>query len=443
MALESAVLPRLRAAREKLDSRDLAGAIATYEEVLASAGDRADVLTTISGDLGSTGHPGPIIELIGPRYDVERHGPAAGLNLLQAYLAVRNPEAAQHMLDMLFSLNRPELEDRLFGYSRAISEIITQIAVRGSAERTINDLQALGVDAEAAGEAAAAAPPAPTISMATISKPIWYYGLEEAAPGILPPKEGKLRRIAFAQLALTEVADPKAALEDPADELARLARGLPLWFAEAFTFSPLYAPVAAVGQREMPGGIRRPMVFSAEWTPDNLRQLLESSSEGLDYVFTGSVRQKAGDYDLTLRVWEMKKFRERKTFSVRWTPATADRELSALMAQVRQFMEWAPYPGSAGLRYAEPASPRAWADALQISLELFLATKGVIGKEALLPPGPALAALGPHAASSAAASLAWLTILSRALALELPADADFPPLAPDPVVGAAQAALGL
>ena len=441
MALESAVLPRLRAAREKLDSRDLAGAIAVYEEVLASAGDRADVLTTISGDLGSTGHPGPIIELIGPRYDVERHGPAAGLNLLQAYLAVRNPEAAQHMLDMLFSLNRPELEDRLFGYSRAISEIITQIAVRGSAERTINDLQALGVDAEAAGEAAAAAPPAPTISMATISKPIWYYGLEEAAPGILPPKEGKLRRIAFAQLALTEVADPKAALEDPADELARLARGLPLWFAEAFNVFPAHAPVAAVGQREMPGGIRRPMVFSAEWTPEtcaSCRELVRGPRLRLHRKRPPEGRGLRPDPP---RLGN-EKFRERKTFSVRWTPATADRELSALMAQVRQFMEWAPYPGAPGsaTRSRRPPGPG------RTRSNLTRTFPGHEGSHRQGGPASSRArsrALGPHAASSAAASLAWLTILSRALALELPADADFPPLAPDPVVGAAQAALGL
>ena len=56
----------------------LPGALAIYEEVLAASGDRADVLVAISGDLGSHGHVAEIIELVAPRYDAERHGPATG-----------------------------------------------------------------------------------------------------------------------------------------------------------------------------------------------------------------------------------------------------------------------------------------------------------------------------------------------------------------------------
>src|SRR4051812_38240773 len=121
----AAVKPRLATAREKLEAKDLPGAMVVYEEILTSgSGDRADVLVAISGDLGSHGHVAEIIELIAPRYDATRHGPATGLNLLQAYLAVRNADAAQHVLDILFTLNRPELEERLHGFSNAIAEIL-------------------------------------------------------------------------------------------------------------------------------------------------------------------------------------------------------------------------------------------------------------------------------------------------------------------------------
>jgi hypothetical protein len=123
-ASPSPVAPRLIQARECLEVRDLPGAMAIYEEVLAAAGERPDVLVTISGDLGSTGHVEQIIELIAPRYDAERHGPATGINLLQAYLATRNPQAAQHVLDLLFTLQNPEIEDRLWGFSNAIGEMI-------------------------------------------------------------------------------------------------------------------------------------------------------------------------------------------------------------------------------------------------------------------------------------------------------------------------------
>src|SRR3954466_16257972 len=131
----SGVPARLAAAREKLEAKDLPGAIAIYEELLATSGDRADVLVAISGDLGTQGHIAEIIELIAPRYDADRHGPATGLNLLQAYLAARNADAAQHVLDILFGLNRPDLEDRLHGFSNAIAEILAspdQVAPSGA-----------------------------------------------------------------------------------------------------------------------------------------------------------------------------------------------------------------------------------------------------------------------------------------------------------------------
>jgi len=156
------VAPRLAAARERLDAGDLPGALAIYDEVLAVGGDRADVLVTISGDLGSTGNIRPIIDLVAPRYDAGRHGPATGLNLVQAFLAVGDADAAQHVLDILFALNRPELEDRLHGFSNAIAELMSQGAVAGI-------------------PGAAAPEPAPEekgVALVTISRPIWAYGLE-------------------------------------------------------------------------------------------------------------------------------------------------------------------------------------------------------------------------------------------------------------------------
>ena len=195
---------------------------------------------------------------------------------------------------------------------------------------------------------------------------------------------------------------------------------------------------------ETAAGARRPMIFAAEWMLDNLRQLLDSTKGGLDFVITGALKHQSGDYEINLRVWEMKKFRERKQFTARWTPATADAELLRLQSQVRQFMEWAPYPAGVGLAYSPPRAPRAWLEALSASLGLFLAGKEIFPRHLVSPPGPALAALAPLAAGDAAASLAWLTLLSRARELGLPdTDAPVPPLAPDPVVAQARLALGL
>lgn len=392
----AAVPARLAAAREKLDAKDLAGALVIYEELLAQSGDRADVLVGISGDLGTHGHIAEIVELIAPRYDAERHGPATGLNLLQAYLALRNVDAAQHVLDILFALNRPELEERLYGFSNAIAELLNE--------------RHMPVEA---GPQGALPEGAPKIGLATLSKPVWFYGLEPLAEKVLPPKGAKLRKIAFAQLAAPGAyPDLGAALKQPEDELGRLARALPLWFAETFYFSPHYLPSAAVGIISAPNEPSRAMLFNAEWSQENLRQLEETTEGGLDYVFTGAIRQQAGDYELLLRVWEIKKFRERKTFTARWTPATADAELLKLHEQIRAFMEWS--PEKAGVPYAVPVAPRQWLDTLAASLATFLAEKNLANSEQVPVAKETLQSAGRQAAGSTTASLAYLTLRSRA-----------------------------
>lgn len=407
---------RLEAARAKLDAEDLPGAMAIYEEVLATAGDRPDVLVTISADLGITGHLPEIIELVAPRYDAERHGPATGINLLQAYLALRQPEAAQHVLDILFALNRPDLEQRLYGFSNALAELINS-----------PDLPPLD-----GGPAPAAIP---TVSLISISKPIWYYGLE-AIDGLLPAKSDKLRRIAFTQLAQPELKNVVEAMSRPEDELGRFSRGLPLWFAEAFYASSHYKPIAAIGL--MPKNYYA--IFGSEWTPDNLRQLVASCEGGLDYILTGAIRPVSGGHELILRLWEVKKLRERKQFTARWTPATADAELAKLHEQVRLFMEW--NQDNTGVPYAAPASPLAWIDTLGLSQSLFLAGKDLLPPEQLSLAAPVIAAAQQAAATDERAALAWLTLTQRAKATGQAWPAEAVALKSSPLVEQAQAVIG-
>lgn len=419
------VKPRLVLAREKIEAKDLPAALAIYEEILAGgAGDRADVLVAISGDLGSHGHVAEIVELVAPRYDADRHGPATGLNLLQAYLAVGNADAAQHVLDILFALNRAELEDRLHGFSNAIAELLA--APGPTAADPTN-----GVPADAA-----------KIGLITVSKPVWFYGLEPLQAQVLPPKEGRLRRIAFAQLALPGRGGKPMAVEpkDSADELGRLSRALPLWFAETFYFSPSYSPVAAIALMTPPQGESRLVDFGAEWSLENLRQLVDTTEGGLDYIVSGALRAVAGDYEVLLRVWEVKSFRERKSFNVRWTPATADSALARLHADVRAYMEWS--PASAALAYTIPTQPRAWLETLDASLGLFLVEKKVLPAMQLTSVEADLKAVAARAGGGEAASLAFLTLSTRVAKMGLGAAAAAE-LARSPLVTEAKKMFGL
>ena len=419
-AIAGSVLPTLLAAREKLELRDLPGALALYEEVLATAGDRPDVLVTISGDLGTTGHIEPIVQLVAPRYDAERHGPATGINLLQAYLALRNPGAAQHVLDLLFALEKPNLEERLWGFSNAIAEMI-------EAQRQ-GRLAPPGAPGEKARH----------VSLVSISKPIWTYGLE-TLPGLLPAKSDRLRRVAFAQLATPGLEDLDTRAQQPEDALGRFARGFPLWLAETLHWSPAYAAFAAIGATER----AHYALFSTEWTTDNLRQLVETAGDKPDYVLTGTLADNQGDTTLFLRLWEVKTFRERKAFETRWTPATADNALAKLHDQLRLFFEWKPAADTTSLTYVPPVSPTAWIDLLAASLTHFLADKGVLPREHLAPlPLAATTSVNSAAPDAIPQALARLTLADRATRLNLP-PLDLTTLPATPLVTIARAHLGL
>jgi hypothetical protein len=361
------VIPRMAEARAKLDVRDLPGAMAIYQEVLATAGARPDVLVSLSGELGVRGHVRELIELVAPHYDAQRHGPATGLNLLQAFIAVRDIASAQHLLDILFALNRPELEDRLFGFSNAIGELM---AGHEAAALSAEQLKSAG---------GAAAPEPAKVSLASISKPVWFYGLEDAAPHLQPAKSGKLRRVAFAQCSVPGLPESMERSAHPEDELGRFCRGFALWSAETFAASAGYDPVAAVGLSNH----QHYVLFPVEWTTDNLRELNETSSGGLDFVVTSALRNRNDDFELVLRIWEVRKFRELKQFATRWTPATADAALAQFHAQIRQYMEWSALPD--GLAYAPPASPSAHIQALGATLTQFLGTKGVLAPAQVEP----------------------------------------------------------
>ncbi len=422
LVVAGAIMPLLVAAREKLKANDLPGAMAIYEQVLAGASDRSDVLMTISADLGTTGHVSEIIELLAPRYDLEKHGAAAGFNLLQAYLATRNTDAAQHLLDLLFSLQRPELEARLVGFSKALSELFIS-------DNEVSEAPA--PNAPAGGQ---------KINLVSISKPIWSYGLEAQHAAILPQVDGKLRRVAFAQLSLPGMPGVMESAARPEDDNARLTRAFALWMAETFSFSAGYEAIAALGLM----GQEHYALFPVEWTAENLRQLNESSNgKALDYIVAGWFRAHNNDFELGVRIWEVKKFRELKSFAVRFAPATANEALLKIHGQLRTYMEWTALPSGNGLSYELPSDPFAYLQALGASISLFL------GEKALLPVGHVRLEVAPfvHVAKASPgnvrAQLALVTALQRLQALGAPVDEEALALARAWLATEAAQALGL
>jgi len=105
--------PQLWIAREKLKQGDRPAALALYEEALASAADRGDVLMMITGDLGNAGALDDLIRLAAPHYTPEVHGPRAGMNIARAYTQLGRTDEARSLVRRLQAMNWPPFAEAL------------------------------------------------------------------------------------------------------------------------------------------------------------------------------------------------------------------------------------------------------------------------------------------------------------------------------------------
>lgn len=286
----------------------------------------------------------------------------------------------------------------------------------------------------------ASARPATTsgeISFVSIAKPVWSYGLETIS-GLLPPKSGPAKRIAFAQLATPGLPDLRERLARPEDELGRLARGLPLWLAETMYFSTRYTPIAVIALLDY----SRHVLIPQPWSRANIQQIIDTAADGLDYVVSGMLTEDAGgERSLTLSLWDVAKATERKTWSVRWRPETADRELAAFQQHFRLFMEWTEHPSGNGIAYAPSAQPARWIQAHGACVSMFLAEKVSLNRDTIALTPEVIDLVAEQAVTGEAASLAWLTLSNRARRLGLVGSVPAVQLLPTERVKAAGAAL--
>lgn len=104
--------------RRKLKDGDLEGAVDRFRRVLDVAGDRSDVLFTVSGDLGLANRENLVLELVLPRFDPQRHDPRAGFNLVSALRASGRMKEARSLLARV----RPWVQPQQMEILRALEQ---------------------------------------------------------------------------------------------------------------------------------------------------------------------------------------------------------------------------------------------------------------------------------------------------------------------------------
>ncbi len=105
--------PQLWLARRLLEQKKIDSAISIYRKVLESAPEAGDALMTISGDLGNNGYLAQMLDLTLPFYKPEKHGPMAGLNLIQASIQLGEKETGLKLCESVERLQRYDLKQYL------------------------------------------------------------------------------------------------------------------------------------------------------------------------------------------------------------------------------------------------------------------------------------------------------------------------------------------
>ena len=198
---------RTALARHRLDARDLEGASKLHREALDMVRGQvpADILMTITGDLGRRGYLKNLLEIGTEHFDIDRHGMTVANNLIKAYLDTGQSKQARALVERLFAFNRPDWKPTLSHWD---SEILK-------------------------AEAARNAPVGDKVEMAmyVIEGPVWAHPQSPVARLFPPPPKDAPLVVFIGSTAETPNA-PATPQVQLADQAGRLSRILPLYLAE-------------------------------------------------------------------------------------------------------------------------------------------------------------------------------------------------------------------
>lgn len=343
-------------ARKALEANDLETALGLYKTVLDRAPDDPEALMMISGDLGNNGYVEQIVRVLGPVYVPEKHGPYAGLNLLQAYLATKDLAGARRVLHELFELNRPDLRAHLVRFSE-------------ECDKLKDELEPMTQD-----------PALSAIEWSLLPTPVWYPDLDDPV-WLLPKKRPDAPRILFVTLANTTRMGTQAPVKQKTDEIGRLTRSVPLYLAEVFLYETVFAAAAAL---PLVNG-HYPVVSGVNWSKEQVMALARAGARAMDYVVTGSIAEEAGEYVMAFHVWNIAAEEETASFAQTGGKSKIGRIVAALHGDLLQFFARPAQPSSLPISgvYRAPGAEiiGEYLAAVAQSLALLLARRAGAGDE--------------------------------------------------------------
>lgn len=274
-ALPGSWRPQLWLARHHLENAEVERALALYRKILVDGIYAADALMMISGDLGKNGHEAIIIDLLLPVYDVHRHSPQAGFNLLEAMIRQKRVLEGEGLLSRLYALGLAPYKQHLDHYAERLQ------AVRVATD-TVRPVDPGKLD----------------IRTLVLDRPVWSYGLNHPKWLFRQKSEGA-EKVIFVPLALA-ARESDEAHEQREDDAGRLSRALPLYFAESVHYwtdriGAFHLPVVVGGG---------PVVSSREADGAALCAHFPGAAA---FIVTGCLEEPSGErpWDLSVKIWQV------------------------------------------------------------------------------------------------------------------------------------------
>ncbi|MGI6030836.1 MAG: hypothetical protein ACOX7F_04960 [Eubacteriales bacterium] len=273
--LKDSWLPQLYLARDFVQNKELEPAMELYRKVLSEHPTEPAVFM-ISSDLGMTGHPKELVELLDPIFDLKKYSVRVAINLLNGYLQAGHPAKAQALLNILLRLERPELKNYLLAVSSALDK------ARPAPKLTEEERKEIKLE------------------MVSLDKPMWYYGLNNPQ-WLLPAKQEDAKLVAVLSYADITQAAPEQNVAATEDESSRLTRSIPLLMGSRMAFLSQFQCKNIIPCAHGIG----PVLSRKEADETYLRNI--ASKIGADYLITGTVLNVDSSFGVTTIFYDREK----------------------------------------------------------------------------------------------------------------------------------------
>ena len=302
VALPTSWRAKLWLARHHLQHKEVEAARLLYGDVLSGGLYDGSSLVMISGDLGHNGYTPLILEVVGPVFDEHKHDPMTGLNLLRACQELGDLEKGMALLDRMYALGLIGIKHHLDQFSQAFQEMQKQ-----TEQTTPRDMSAV------------------KFVTLSLTKPIWQYGLRDA-DWLFSQKSEGTAEIGF--FPLSKIADSTDREESQReDDLGRLTRASPLYFAEAVHYWTDYAARSYIPVVEGDG----PIVSVGKTDGEALFDIVPQTTK---YFVTGEIGCKGeGDdsqWQICINLWDC----STRTKKLSESGIATKAELGALMLKI-------------------------------------------------------------------------------------------------------------